>query len=639
MKIEFGRRTVLAIAVGVVLLSGASVFAATGVYTSGSTFQTDSGLSVTLGSQTDLSGNPFDDSQTLSVPGGTVEHTGSTDDTIRVDSWDTGSGVALSNVSADSTVQIEPSSYDTVGVRGDADSVTWGTINTETSGEDISTSGVSGSVDVTFYGLESNEFYQFVDGSGDPVDAAESDNSGEVTLSVTESGSYDLQLVDNELPEITNTEPQGDVVSGTVTLAADIDDDQLPDRDVNLTWRVDGTVVHEETISSAGRYNYTLASSEVPEAGQYSWSVTAEDPFEAESTEGGSFGIPGNLTVRNVSNTSESVDEFTATIYTESGSITRSTTNGSVSLSGVPGGDPVIIDIQADGYRERTTVLPTVLQQQTAYVLGENTTAVETRFSLEDPSGEFPPETELYIERAVDVNGTEQFQVVAGDRFGVEGVTVRLEEGQRYRLRIVAPDGDTAVLGKYVADLADEVPLRPQSPAVTIGSGESFAYNASASEDTVSIGYNDPANQTDVLTVSIVNRFNDSDYLLEPVTYYGTNSLSQSVSINESLSDGYLVVFEGQRNGQPFRATVALGPEQIDLVPGGLDTVWIQIVGSGLVLVTGGLFSRLNIGVGVVSTSLFSGILWYIGLLEGVATSATIAVAILFSVVYAMVRQ
>jgi len=611
------RRTLVALVLVYAVLGG-QAFAAAGTYTAGSTFGTDTGAEITLDSDTDLSGNPFADARTLELPEGTVQDRGPDGGEVTVVNLDTGDSAVVSDVSGP-TVAVNPDLYDTVGLGGTIGQAKWSDIDTDAGNTDVTLQNAGSNATITIYGVAPDTFYKTLNASDGIVGINQSDSSGTVTLSVAGASSVDVAPLDNQVPALSNPSPDGEVQQETVTLAADVDDDQLPGSSLNLTWRVDGSVVHTETISSAGRYNYTLSSSEIPGSGSHSWSVTAEDQFGGESTLSASFGIPANLTIRNVSS-GAIINNSTVTVFTDSGSVTKTTTNGTVSLDGLPGGEPLAIEVNSTDYRTRTVVLPSIIQQQTAYLLSKNTTAVETRFTLTDPSGEFPPESTLYVERPVTVNNTTEYRVVAGDQFGVEGVTTTLKEGQRYRLRVVAPNGSTAMLGKYTAELAEEVPLRPQSPAVRLGDVSTLSYNASADDSSVTLSYLDPTGQTEVLTVSIRNRFNESDYLLAPTTYYGTSELSQSVPLNGSLSDSYIVTFSGQIDGQAFQATVAIGPDQISLVPAGLSTVWLQIIGSGMVLVVGGLFSRLNVGVGAVVTSLTGGVLWYVGLLDGSLT-------------------
>lgn len=622
-------------AVGAAVISG-------GTLTTGATLQTESGLAVQFGFDTGLDGNPFSDSRTLVRDGGTVSATSTGDGFLRIDSWGESGSTKVSNISVTgTTANVDPDTATRIGIAGTANSIEWENISVDDTATDLTVNVPTGeAADVALYNLDSSQSYRAVDGSGTVVARAKSDNSGTATFELEQGGySVYIEPYEDSLPTVENLDPDGDVVSGTVDLSADVDDDSLPGDTVNVTFRVDGSTVHDTSITSAGEVNYTLTMGEVPGPGSHDWSVTAKDELGNEYTASSTFGIPDNITLRNLSNPDEIVLTGEVTIYAGDRSYNRSTTDGNISMDNISANVPLVIEVNASGYRERTTVLPSLVQQQDVYLLNQSVPAVTTRFTLDDASGEFPSESILYIERPLTQNGTNKYRVVAADEFGVEGVTAVLEKGQRYQLRIQSPDGQVVVLGKYSADLEQTVPLRPDSPAVSLEDAQTLQYNATATDDSLDIYWVDPGT-TDSLTVSVYARFNSSEYLRAPQTYYSVDSLSISEDLGgNGLDKGYIVLFEGQRNGESFRIPVAIGPDQVSIVPVDLDPMWLQIPGVGLILVVGGTFSRLNVGVGVVVTSLFGGVLWYVGFLPGVASSAAVALAITFGVVYAMVVQ
>lgn len=627
-----------AIAVVVLVIASTVAIAASGIFTSGSTFQTDSGLSVQVGEDQPLSGNPFADARSLAADGGRVSAQSDGDGFVRVDRWADSSGkTRVSNISLENlTARFSPDTGDDLGIQGAAGEVRWKELTAESDGSDVVVTGSGGSVNITVYGLEPQQSYEMVDDGEAVLSTADDDGTAVFDLS---DGSYAFQAFENDLPSVTNPDPDGDVVKDSVTLSADIDDDTLPGNDVNVTFRVDGEAVHETSISSAQRVNYTLTQSELPGAGYHDWSITATDSLGASQTTSSTFGINGYITVRNVSNPDESIPGATATVYTDGGEVDlQANETGVISTAGLPAGERLVMTVNAEGYRQRTTIIPSIVQASDAYLLQENVTAVENQFTLTDPTGEFDSDSVVYIERPLNQTNASTWQVVAADEFGVEGFTTFLEEDQRYRLRIVSSDGDVAQMGKYTAERATTIPLRPQSPAVNIVDGETLGYAANVTDGELTVQYRDPTNQTEVLTIYAVSRFNDSDYLLEPETYYGANELVINEPVGE-LQDSYVVVIEGQRDGESFTIRQPVGPDQISLVPGGLSEVWLQIGSIGLLLMVGGVFSRLNVGIGAITTSLLGGIMWYIGLLSGVATWGSVAVAIMFSVVYAMVIQ
>ena len=636
----------LLVGILVVLIVGAPVaYAGSGLFTAGSTFKTDSGLSVQVQKDQSLGGNPFNSSYSFDGDGGTITAESDGDGYLEVQQWGGSSSdivltdIQLSNTSA--TVAADSSAVDRLTVGGTADSVQWRGVAADDGVTDISVTNASGVVNVTIYGLTSGETYR-LSGGGTPDGAkltAEAENS-KATFGIG-SGDYSLTTYDNSPPTVTNLNPEGDVLRDQVTLAADVDDDTFDSGDVDVTFRVNGDVVHQTNISSAQRVNYTLTASELPGSGTHSWSVTATDALGAERAESGSFSVPGELVVRNVSDPSETIPNATAVAFTDDGEIELSAnSSGVIDLDPLPGGEYIPIEIQADGYHERTTVVPTIIQANDAYLIPENeTNTVQNRFTLNDPTGEFDSDSVVLIERSINQSGENRWRVVAGDEFGVEGFTERLVEGERYRLRIVSRDGDVAQMGKYTAEQTQEVPLRPQSPAVGISDDELLGYAANVTDSgNLVIQYEDPTNETDILTVYAVSPFNESDYLVEPQTFYGTNQLVLSEPVGD-VQDSYIVYLEGQRGGESFTIRIPVGPDQISIIPGGLSQVWLQIGSVGVLLMVGGVFSRLNAGIGALVTSLLGGVMWYTGMLSGLATWASVAVAIVFSVVFTMVSQ
>jgi len=638
---DVDRQQVIVALLALLVVGAPVAYAATGIFTAGSTFKTDSGLSIKTQQDQSLTGNPFTDAYTFDGDGGTVVAQGAGDGYVEVAQWqgDNSAKTDVQEINLTTTGAVfKPDNGDQLGIQGNASRVVWDTIAADDGLNDVIVQGTNGPVTLTIYDVEPDQPYQLVGDSG-VVDRSVAGSDGSVEFSV-QSGQYNLESFDNELPSLTNLEPDGDIVTDSVTLAADVDDDTLPQDNVTVTFRVNGDVVHTTTISSAQRVNYTLTQSELPGTGRHSWSVTAEDFLGAESTSSSDFAIPGEIVVRNVSNSSERIPGVNATVYTENSQITlTSDADGVIPLDTLPGGEALVMELKKDGWKDRTTVIPSVIQANDAYLMPENNTStVQNRFTINDPSGEFGSDSIVYISQPIEQNNTTDWRTVSADQFGVEGFTATLEQGQRYRIRIVSASGEVAQMGKFTAEQTEEIPLRPQSPAVELQDGPSIGYSANVTAGDLHIEYYDPQNKTDVLTVYAVSRFNDSKLLFGPETFYGTNSLVIDEPVGE-LDDSYVVIMEVQRDGVSSTIRVPIGPDQISLLPGGLSDVWVQIGAVGMLLMVGGVFSRLNAGAGAIITSTLGGIFWYLGLLSGVATWASVAIAITFSVLYAMVIQ
>lgn len=617
---------------------------AVNTYSSGSTFETESGLTIQFNTAQTIGGNPFDGQKKFSGEGGTVEATNNGSGFLAIDDWGDGqtTSTQVSNLNATgTTAKVNPNTHDVLGLAGKADSVSWKNVTVDDNSTDLTiTVPSSESADVTFYGVAPSQQHKLVDTGGSAVDRSVSTSSGAVTFDIP-AGTHTLGLetYDDPLPTVTGLDPDNEQATNPITLRADVDDNSLPGPNVTVTFRLKGQVVHSENISSAQEVNYTLTSNELPGSGVHSWSVTAKDDIGNEKTSSASFTIPGNMTIRNVSNPDESVSGATATVYTEDGKITvTSDANGNLSLAALQSDGPFVMVIEHPNYTKRTTVIDSVVGADDAFLIPNGTDTVLDRFNLDDPTGKFGSDSRIYLERPLAVNNSTSYRVVAADEIGVEGFSATLKQGERYRVRIVSADGSQVRLGSFTADVSETVVIRPDSPAVTLEDAETLYYAANVTEGDLRVSYVDPTNTTEVLTISVVNRFNESDYLVTPDTYYGSNSFSMTETVGE-LSKSYIVVIEGQRNGESFEIRLPIGPKQLSLLPGELSLVWGQFIGAGLVLGVSGIFSRLNVSVGILATSLFGGVMWYLGFLGGVATAGAVSVAIVFAVLYGMVQK
>jgi hypothetical protein len=310
---------------------------------------------------------------------------------------------------------------------------------------------------------------------------------------------------------------------------------------------------------------------------------------------------------------------------------TRPITNGTVDYSGLPLDEEFIVSVQADGYRSRTVRIPSLVEQQRAYLLPDSADAVQVRFTLDDVTGTYSERSILYVEKPITVDNSTEYEIVASDQFGVEGVTTTLQRGVRYELRIVSETGETAQLSTFDADAAETVPLQPTAPAVERPDEGAVGYDItySADSDTISIEYLDPTNSTDALTVSVVSA--DGETVIKPnQTYTGANALSLSVATGGDLNETYYVNVEGSRNegSDTIDIREPVGPNRAPIEAPMPDQVWVQVIGAFGILLVGGVFSQLNRGVGAVVTSLFGGVLWFFGFMSGLASGAAVALAI-----------
>jgi hypothetical protein len=534
---------VVAVLLLVVVPIGAVSQSNTHQASAGVPYQTNSGLTVSLGDDREVEAAPFADNQTFRSDGVTISANGSADVTVTDQTFSQGT-MQLASIDATSTPV----------------TATRDTLNTE-----VTVSGGASALIVHNITLDDN--------------ATDLELVADSETDITVSGvpeDIGLQAVDSS----------GDVVMGAV----DSDTDN---------GRADLTV-------PAGSYSLRLQRG------------------------------PSELEIRNESAPSEqiSISNGTAEVqfFGDSGTVTsRPIDNGTVDFQGLPLDETFIVSVQADGYRSRTIRVPSLVEQRRAYVLPDSADAVQVRFTLDDVTGTYSERSTLFIEKPITTNNSTDYQIIASDQFGVEGVTAYLEDGVRYELRIVSETGETAQLSTFDADTSETVPLQPTAPAVERPDEGAVGYDItySAESDTISIEYVDPTNSTDELTVSVVSA--DGETVIKPnQTYTGADALSLSVATDGDLNETYYVNVEGSRNNGADTIDIRepVGPNRAPINVPMPDQVWIQVVGAFGILLVGGVFSQLNRGVGAVVTSLFGGVLWFFGFMSGLASGAAVALAI-----------
>jgi len=361
----------------------------------------------------------------------------------------------------------------------------------------------------------------------------------------------------------------------------------------------------------------------------------AVDEYGNSDTIQQNFTTTAELLFVNSSNTSEIVDApvtVTVQLLGENETVERTSDTGRVSLQGVPVDDPLLATVEASsGYEDTVVYISSLQDQSTVYLLSNNVSTVDTRFELQDPTGQFSSQSYLFIRKPINESGNITFQTVYADRFGVEGVTATLEEGERYRLRVRSTDGVTQDIGPYRADVSETVTVRPGSPSITIGNySEGWDAAAGLDNTTLEYRYSDPENETDSVTVWIHEKGDPSSQLAPNQTYFnlGEVQASESLTTNESQKT-WVVNFVVDRGTEEFVAQEIVA-NQPNLVPD-LSKEWRLIFGIGILLISAGMFSVLNAGVGGVVVAIEGGLLWWTGWLEGATTGAGVVLALMIA--------
>jgi len=155
----------------------------------------------------------------------------------------------------------------------------------------------------------------------------------------------------------------------------------------------------------------------------------------------------------------------------------------------------------------------------------------------------------------------------------------------------------------------------------------------------VTFRYDDPQRLTEQVSVRIYNRANESETILDQTFEPAANGSFGNLTVRKlvlgegNASADWTVEYSIVR-GNETRAgeiTVTGRSESLNIpMSQGLQ----QVLGVGMVIIVGGLFSRRNAAVGAVIVPLLAGALFLVGALSGVVTGAAVAFALTLGVGY-----
>jgi len=425
-----------------------------------------------------------------------------------------------------------------------------------------------------------------------------------------------------------------------VTLEADINDTDFPTAQgdsVDAEFFIDGSSVGTDTLTSNGTAAVTVSSLM---GGTHDWNVTLTDAYGHTATSAtAQLAMPANLTFRNESNPDEILTGVTVdvTAYYSNETVTRTVTNGNLSLTDFPVDEPIIIRANSTEYYLRTAVLESVFNQKSVFLLPRNVSAYLDRLQLEDPTGDYPrADTVVFVQRDLNLSGSVEWRTITGDNFGINGVPVYLERDERYRIRIKNLEtGQTAIMGSYTAIQSETVTISisggVKPPTIDREYNWLLAKNDTA--QTLTFIYNDTAQETTEVKLTIHERYNDSNVLVDNETFTGSNDIwyQTALTADQVNATWMAEIYVNRGDGfVHFREPVMGGQQSI--IPFDLDAVWVQSIGVFLLLVIGTAFSAVNQGVGAITTSIIAGIMWIVGLFSGTAAAVAIVLALAISV-------
>jgi hypothetical protein len=460
-------------------------------------------------------------------------------------------------------------------------------------------------------------------------------------------------------PVVTDVSPADntDLSEGPVTIELTIEDANLGNGDsVDVEFK-DGsgsTIDTVQTLTSNGTASVTYSGLV---GGANQWSADVSDSFgNSFSTDTFTFRIPSELTLRNVNDATEVIDDpavdATVRFYEEQDDdvYPRTPTNGVIDMQGLPVNEPFVVGIRddSDTYVSRLTLIDTIFEQQSVYLINASVDTAIIRFTIEDRTGQFAGTgTKIQIRRAINTTTSpadeEEYVIVAGDVVGSQlQFETELEQDVRYRVRIQNEDGETRQLGAFTARVDQVIGLTISGIDVGVDIPEDEPVISSSIDDSVAnqtslqFTYVDLAQETTEVDLRVLQAGNTSN-VLDTATVTAPPNVStfqHTTTLTGAQADMQAVYqVEYIRNGNTFDATAAYGLNQYPVnLP--LSDAWRQIFGVGFLIVLGGIFSVANARIGAIMIPGVAALLYAIGFISGFATILGISLAMVLGIAY-----
>lgn len=462
-----------------------------------------------------------------------------------------------------------------------------------------------------------------------------------VRINYTKTGANSTRTLSDEgvlfeanTPTLSNGSPTGYQEVSNTTLSVDVSDPDfgLAQGDtVTVNFSEDGTPIGSSTTTSNG--TVSVPYNNIP-GGTHEITATATDSYGNTVTESWTFSTPSELVIRNETapNTlvNDSVD-VTLTFFGQDGTVEeRTATNGTVDMSGLPTGTEFAVVAQADTYEARTIIVPSLIEQQTIYLLPSSEQSVQTEFVLDDRTGVFANDesSKLRVQKAITINGSTEYRTIVGDYFDSSGsLSTILHQDQRYRL-VISNDDETRVLGSYTAANAQTVPLTIGEVTYSgdIAEGVSWGAQLNTVNGTrvTDLSFVDP--DRTLASVDVEYRYEngtviDNFTVSSPPERYNARLMqapppgdSALVEYTATFEDGSVVVIERPvGDAAEIGATGEVNPRILSLIG------WVGVVAlTGLVVIYDGALAGFT---GVVAATAFTalGVLDVPGLVLSVA--------------------
>jgi len=624
---KFDKSKVVVLLVLLVAVGGAVAYSVFFTAGSGTSYETDTGLTVSTNVDHGLNdSNPFVDNSTLYVDGVSFSAAGPAQVTVEEFR---GNRTRLSSIDATThAISVDPDDKSAIEISGDVTALAWE--NASLDGTAQLTYSATGSGTIVVDGLQSNVSYAAVTTGGTLLSSGETSDSGEATVDVVQGSDQDVVLLQPSSATVSNADAQPSDGSSTdtldVTLSVPVSDrDFASDAgdEVQATFYLDGDAIATQNITANGSVS---TSTTVDVGGSHSWHVELVDSYGLTSeSEVFSFETPSKLQIYNESDPSQLVDQNVSVeirVYDDDADTTRvyerTTSDGSISLAGLPI-DGFTVIARADGFYFRRIYVQSLYDQQEVFLLPTSVAANYQVFTLDDRSGQYSPgETRLEIRRALNQSGTLEWRTISGDQFGAaNSYKTYLRDDVRYRLYVINENGDRRLIGSYMSlDEVNPKQILVRDVRVEVPDGDRYSAVAYVTDnDVLTFAYRDLADQTDELRLKIHERGNSSN-VLEETTVASVNgnwTYSRSLS-GDNANTSWVVDWSVDRNGQTHDGSIPVGSTGSMDVP--IDGAWLQRFALLAIPIVAALASERIATYGALGAVAFAGMLMVFGWLQ-----------------------
>jgi hypothetical protein len=458
---------------------------------------------------------------------------------------------------------IAPDDKQNVTVAGDTSTLKFTSMTLDDASTDFIYAGASGNTTLTVTGLPASTEIAAVDqDTHEILDLATTDGSGTATWTMPNSEhAVELQTSDGG-PTIHDgtADPAGNktISQSSTTLSVDVSDPDMPADTLTVDFTLDGEHVGSTTVESNGTASLDV---EVVESGQHTWSAEVTDEYGASTSSSFDFRSPDELRILNESSPGELVKGPNTTVelrfyYSEKEDdliVERSTSDGTINMTGLPANSPFVVVADADGYAPRRIYVPALYKTQEVYLLPKTADFVSPKFTLQDYTGRFPPsDSVLMVQRSL--NGS--WKTVQADYLGATNqMPAQLTLNVRHRLVLLnTKTGKREKLGHYT-------PLESSEKTIQVKADGTVNLQGQKALITVS---------PDPRTLEAVN---DSTVTVE-LDNQSLSLSSWNVSVVYNSSEGNTTLYEVSKSG-PSGGTVT---PTLDLSgrAGGNVTVFIE---------------------------------------------------------------